>query len=578
MGLQVGFDDFGKVRTNSLDFVDKTLFVKEVLDDKNTEVSVITRPRRFGKTFNLSMLHHFLASEVNQIRTAGMFDSLKISLVNNGSYMQHQGKYPVIFVSFKEAKDKTFAAATMSLRATIQEVFRNHSYLLLSDKLPQNEKDLFADYFSGESRMITDLKTALRFLSELLYKHFSCPPYLLIDEYDTPIQSGYLNSYYDEIIDLMRGMFGAALKTNPYLARAVITGILRIAKESLFSGVNNLQVYSVLQPEYSQHFGFTEEEVSSILKQADLTDKGEDIKKWYNGYVFGGTTVYNPWSIVSCLKKRGSLQLYWGNTSDNDLIKTLIVESSVEFKEQFELLLQDKTISKIIDENMVFGDLRTNTQAAWSLLLMSGYLKIVSAVINDRGNTICECAIPNWEVKAIYFNIIESWLGNGQGIEWYQNFLAYLLSGNIEKFVENFGQVLLRIISVHDVAHNPEAFYHGFMLGLIAGIDQKQYELKSNRESGLGRYDIAIIPLDIKKIGIILELKSVVPPKAPKRTMAKVLDDLLLGEAQKALKQINSKQYTIDLAQKGVTNILKIGLAFCGKEFRAASERVCRSK
>jgi hypothetical protein len=209
---------------------------------------------------------------------------------------------------------------------------------------------------------------------------------------------------------------------------------------------------------------------------------------------------------------------------------------------------------------------------------MSGYLKIVSAVINDRGNTICECAIPNWEVKAIYFNIIESWLGNGQGIEWYQNFLAYLLSGNIEKFVENFGQVLLRIISVHDVAHNPEAFYHGFMLGLIAGIDQKQYELKSNRESGLGRYDIAIIPLDIKKIGIILELKSVVPPKAPKRTMAKVLDDLLLGEAQKALKQINSKQYTIDLAQKGVTNILKIGLAFCGKEFRAASERVCRSK
>ena len=472
MKLQIGYDNFGEVRSNNLNFVDKTLFIKEVIDNKSIKVSVITRPRRFGKTFNLSTLHYFLAAEVNQQKTEHLFDGLKIATVDNGSYMQHQGKAPVIFVSFKEAKDKTFSAATMSLRATIQEVFRNHSYLPLSDKLSQEEKKFFAGYFSDESCMITDLKTALRFLSELLYKHFNCQPYLLIDEYDTPIQSGYLHNYYDEIIDLMRGMFGAALKTNPYLARAVITGILRIAKESLFSGVNNLQVYSVLQPEYSQHFGFTEEEVSNILKQANLADKGEDIKKWYNGYVFGGTTVYNPWSIVSCLNKGGSLQLYWGNTSDNELIRTLIIGSSLEFKEQFELLLQDKTIAKIIDENMVFGDLRTNTQAAWSLMLMSGYLKIASSFLNDRGNTICECAIPNWEVKAIYFNIIETWLGNGQGIEWYQNFLSYLLSGNIEKFVGNFGQVLLRTISVYDVAHNPEAFYHGFMLGLIAGIDQ----------------------------------------------------------------------------------------------------------
>jgi len=574
--MQIGFDDFGKVRANNLNFIDKTLFIKEILDNKGIEVSVITRPRRFGKTFNLSTLHYFLAVEVNQQKTEKLFDGLKIAAVDNGSYMQYQGKTPVIFVSFKEAKDKTFAAAIMSLRATIQELFRNHSYLLLSDKLLQTEKKLFTDYFSDESCMITDLKTALRFLSELLYKHFSCQPYILIDEYDTPIQSGYLYNYYDEIIDLMRGMFGAALKTNPYLARAVITGILRIAKESLFSGVNNLQVYSVLQPEYSQHFGFTEEEVNNILKQANLMDKGEDIKKWYNGYVFGGTTVYNPWSIVNCLKKNGSLQLYWGNTSDNELIKTLITKSSTEFKEQFELLLQDKTISKLIDENMVFGDLRTNSQAAWSLLLMSGYLKIVSFILNERGKTICECAIPNWEVKILYCDIIESWLGNGHGIEWYQSFLKYLLEGNIEKFIENFGQVLAQTISVHDVAHNPEAFYHGFMLGLAAGLDLKQYEFKSNRESGAGRYDIVIIPRDILKPAIVLEIKSIAPVKLSKRKQEEFLDITLTKEAQRALEQINRNKYTMELVQRGFTSIVKIGLAFCGKEFRVASESSCK--
>ncbi|CAL7964434.1 AAA-ATPase_like domain-containing protein [Gammaproteobacteria bacterium] len=568
MKLQVGYDDFGKVRSKNLQFVDKTLFIKEIIDNEGVEVSVITRPRRFGKTFNLSTLHHFLAPEVNQIKTAGMFDGLKIAAVNNGSYMQHQGKYPVIFVSFKGTKDNTFQGALKGLRPVIQELYRIHRYLLDSDKLAQDEKELFKKFLSEEIDTST-IEISLRVLSELLYKHTGKKVFLLIDEYDTPIQSGYLSGYYNEIVNLMRGMFGAALKTNPYLDRAVVTGILRVAKESLFSGLNNVKVYSLLQSQYSQNFGFTEEEVHELLIQAKLEEYETEVRKWYNGYNFGGIIVYNPWSIVNYVND-GLLKPYWVNTSDNILIKEQLINSNVEFKEQFKLLLQGKSVEKSIDENMVFGDLKSNIGAAWSLLLMSGYLKAVTTTL-DMGNIICKCAIPNFEVKILYNNIIKEWLGNGYGIEWYQNFLSYLLDGNIEKFTENFGQVLLRTISVYDVAHNPEAFYHGFMLGLAAGIDQNKYEIKSNRESGLGRYDIAIIPKDILKHAVILEIKSVYPPKVPEKNFHKVLDALLTRESKKALKQINKNQYTADLAHRGIANIIKIGLALSGKEFRLSS-------
>lgn len=573
MKLQVGFDDFGKVRFGGLDFVDKTLFIKEVLDNKNIEVSVIVRPRRFGKTFNLSTLHHFLSPEVNRQKTQELFDGLKISRVDNGSYMQYQGKYPVIAITFKGVKDKTFQEALRNFQIVIRDLYSTHDYLLSSDKLRVDEKESMKQILTmtvGQSL----LENSLKMLTGLVYKHTGKKVYLLIDEYDTPIQSGYLNNYYDEIINFMRGMFGTALKTNPSLDRAVVTGILRIAKENLFSGLNNVFVYSLLQPEYSQHFGFTEGEVNALLKHAALSDKEVEVKRWYNGYIFGGTVVYNPWSIASYLNKKGVLQPYWVNTSDNQLIKNILVKSTLEFKEQFNLLLQDKSIEKIIDENMVFWDLKNNSQAAWSLLVMSGYLKVIKGTLTE-GITRCELAIPNFEVKILYRNIIESWLGNGQGIEWYQNFITYLLKGDVDKFIENFGQVLAQTISVYDVSHNPEAFYHGFMLGLVAGVDQKQYELKSNRESGLGRYDIAITPKDNIKPAIILEIKSVSPPKVSKKNLLRVLDALLNREAKKALEQINRNQYATDLVQRGFLNIVKIGLSFSGKEFRVSYESSC---
>ena len=570
MKLQVGFDDFGKVRSKKLDFVDKTLFVKEILDNDNVEVSVIARPRRFGKTFNLSILHHFLAPEVNHMETKGMFDGLKIAKVDNGSYMQYQGKFPVVFISFKEINAGSYDLACSGLYELIVNIFDKYNYLKDSDKLSKRDKWLLRRILHKEANQ-AEIYGSLRFLTSILFKYFNVKPWLLIDEYDTPIQSGYLHGYYNEIVNFMRGILGAALKTNPYLERAVITGILRIAKESLFSGLNNVKVYSLLHPQYSRHFGFTEEEVGVLLKQTGVDSAQEEVRTWYNGYVFGGTIVYNPWSIVNYIND-GVLKPYWVNTSDNQLIRDLLIKSDPKFKEGFELLLQDKTIEEIIDENMMFGDLKNNNEAIWSLLLMSGYLQAIASTINQQGQTICTCAIPNWEVRTLYYNIIAGWLGNGQGMRWYQSFLTDLLNGDIPKFTEDFAQVLSQTISVYDAAHNPEAFYHGFMLGLTAGVDQKQYEIKSNRESGAGRYDIAIMPKDVSRLAIILELKSIAPPKYSKKKLADFLDTTLAGEAQKALAQIDHNQYTLELAQRGIVNIVKLGIAFSGKSFRIASE------
>ena len=412
--MQIGYENFGDVRSKKLDFVDKTLFIKEVFDNARVGVSVITRPRRFGKTFNLSMLHHFLAVEAYQMKTAGMFDDLKIASVDDGAYMQHQGKYPVIFISFKEIRGDNYAEAYDKMNGLFSKLFREHSYLKQSSKLMDEEKEFLQRILVKQAKQ-SELEEALSFLTELLFKHHGVKPWLLIDEYDTPIQSGYLGGYYQEIVELMRGIFGVALKTNPYLNRAVITGVLRIAKESLFSGLNNIKVYSLLHPIYSKHFGFTEEEVSELLAQARLADKEAEVRTWYNGYVFGNTTVYNPWSIVNYLSDQ-VFKLYWVNTSDNQLIKEQLIHSSDEFKEQFNWLLQDQPVEKSVNEEMVYGDLKNNSNAVWSLLLMSGYVKAIATTI-EMGEIICTCAIPNLEVKILYRHIIKEWLAAVVGMD-----------------------------------------------------------------------------------------------------------------------------------------------------------------
>jgi Predicted AAA-ATPase/PD-(D/E)XK nuclease superfamily len=569
MKLPIGYDNFGKIIENKLDFVDKSLFIQDILDDKATEVAVITRPRRFGKTFNLSMLHHFLAPNVQGKDTQGLFDQLKIAQAGE-EYLAHQGKYPVISLTFKDLKHDGFQTAYDKLYEVIINLYDDYTELFDSHQLTTNQKK-FCEIILNRKASQAQLEISLQVLTECLFKHCGQKPYLLIDEYDTPLQAGYINNYYDKMVSLVRNLLSAALKSNPFLQKAVITGILRVAKESLFSGLNNLKVYSVLNSQYSEYFGFTKDEVDSLLRRAKLEHKKEEIQNWYNGYQVGNTVIYNPWSIVNCIQEGGELEPYWVNTSDNKLVRDLLIKSSEPFKDQFELLMRGEPIERIIDEHMVFGDLKVAESGIWNLLLMSGYLKPVSYVKTDQGK-FYQLAIPNREVRNLYRQIIELWLSNGYGIEWYNEFLRTLLVGDINNFKEHLNRILLHTASSHDIAKEPEAFYHGLMLGLTASL-YNNYETKSNKESGFGRYDFLILPKDINKLGIILEFKSI-NHSSQKKDFEKTLAGSLDVAAAEALHQIDRLHYIAELEQRGVKNILKIGIAYCGKRFSLAHAKV----
>lgn len=553
MILPIGIEDFDELIKKKLDFVDKTLFIKEVLDDRGTKVVVITRPRRFGKTLNLSMLHYFLAEQVYGQPTKGIFTHLKIAELGD-EYMRHQGKYPVISMTFKDIKESKYENAQLMLSNLMADAYAEHRGLLSSQKLSDDDKEAFQTILKRKANDI-NLKSALKKLTYYLYLHYGVKPWLLIDEYDTPIQTGYMSGYYEEMIGFMRGMFGATLKTNPYIEKAVVTGILRIAKESLFSDVNNLKVYSILNSKYSEYFGFTEDEVDKILKQAELSENAVEIKEWYNGYQVGNTVIYNPWSIVNCVDEKGLLMPYWVNTGGNQLIKNLLKKSPLEFKIEFKELMQGNFIEEFIDENLVFQYLSNNSSSVWSLLLMSGYLKPVSLRQAEQG-IFAHLAIPNKEVKNLYRQIVEQWLSNGHGIQWYNKFIEALITGKIEEFKNYLHSVIEQIASYHDFAKEPEIFYQGLMLGFTVSLHfTGSHEIKSNRESGLGRFDIMLIPKDTGKLGIIIELKAC----AEKENRFKI--------AKKAVKQIDQLKYAAEFKQRSINKIIKIGIGFYGKAF-----------
>jgi len=562
MLLPIGYDNFRELIDNQLDFVDKSLFIKDLIDDRAAKVAVITRPRRFGKTLNLSMLQHFLAAEVNEQKTAGLFDSLNIAQCDGGAYLQHQGKYPVIFVTFKSIKAFDFGSALADIAVLMSDLYLGHEYLLSSAALKDQDKR----NFEAILRKTTDesgLKTALKNLTKYLYLHTKVKPWLLIDEYDTPIQSAYVNdnkdeaqiAYYERMINFMRVLFGEVLKTNASLARAVVTGILRIAKESLFSDVNNLKTYSIFHSKYSEYFGFTEPEVDMILAQSNLSGQAKAIKDWYNGYRIGKTVIYNPWSIANCIYEKGELKPYWINTSSNTLIKELLKHSSVDFKKEFEALIAGEASTQIVNEGMVLQGLTKDPTAVWSLLLLSGYLK-PATMEGTLDGIRCQLAIPNQEVKSLFCQIIKQWLSNGLGLMWFNTFMAGLLAGDIAVFEKGLSEIIEQITSYHDFAKEPEAFYHGLLLGFIAHLHHSDYVIQSNRESGLGRYDIALIPKTNSNPGILMEFKAASDPKAS-------LDAL----ADAALLQIDEKAYAAVLKQYGIEKIIKLGISFRGKTF-----------
>ncbi|MDF3055109.1 MAG: putative AAA-ATPase [Gammaproteobacteria bacterium] len=555
MNFIIGVDDFGKIIKEKYNFIDKSLFIKEVLDNRGTEVIVITRPRRFGKTLNMSMLHHFLGSEVNNLKTEGMFDHLKIAK-EGSAYMDHQGRYPVISITFKAMACSSYDQAKQIFAELLSQLYGQHRVLLLSEALYSDEK-LFFERVLNRKASDADLIFSLQRLSNYLHRHHGVKPWILIDEYDTPIQSGHSNNHYKEIVELMRGVLGNVLKGNADIHQAVITGILQISKESLFSGLNNLRVYSLLNEKYAEYFGFTGSEVDEALKKINLHHLSGEIKGWYNGYHIGQCQIYNPWSIANCIAEKGALRPYWVNTSNSELIKTSMALAEAIVKEKFEQILAGNPIEVIITEKMVFGDLKTNTDALWSLLLFSGYLTVRKATPIDTEFN-CELQTPNQEVAALYRTVIRGWFTDSLSTAGYQAFLENLTTGDLDTFLERLKRFLKESSSFFDVGgKNPEKFYHGFVLGLIVSLADT-HTVQSNKESGYGRYDVMIIPKDIQKLGLILEFKVAKKGVTLKQT------------AQEALAQIEARDYETELRQRGIQNILKIGLAFRKKEVEMA--------
>ncbi len=558
--LPVGVSHFGKLIRGNYTFVDKSLLIREFIDD-GSEVNLITRPRRFGKTLNLSMLHHFFAAAVYRQPTSGLFDGLAIS--NDAASMTHQGQYPVIFFTFKDIKESQFDDAAAKLADALKDLFEQFPELTGSDALSVTQKmDIQAILERRAS--LSQLSSAFKRLSEFLYLHYRKNVLLLIDEYDTPIHAAYVNGYYEEMIKLMRGLLGGGLKDNPHLHKAVVTGILRVAKESLFSGVNNLSMRTVLDQRYGCHFGFTEQEVAGLF-----TDNGggraaqvpEPVKTWYNGYRFGETTIYNPWSIVSYLNEEQTCRPYWVNTSDNALLKQLMARADGRFKQQMEQLIQEQSVEQLIDPNIVFADLDKSTMALWSLLLFSGYLTSADHHYDIQGRAECRLSIPNLEVLGLYQRHIEEWFSDSMGVEEYGDFLRCLITGELDEFEQRLKEYLEESASYFDTSgRHPEKFYHGMVLGLIAGLKETHF-IYSNRESGYGRYDIAIIPRGGSRKGlpgILMEFK--------RAKSSNHLDK----QAESALAQIDRLWYQAELEQHKTDRIIKIGLAFAGKRVAMA--------
>jgi hypothetical protein len=556
----IGYSDFRDIIQEERVLVDKTLMIPRIMDD--AKVLLFTRPRRFGKTLNLSMLKYFFSCQ--EENTADLFKGLNIHKAPK-SYWQHQGKYPVIMLSLKDIKTSDFKSAYESISDLISRLYDEHNYLLASDLLNEPNKERFN---STLRQQLTSgqLKSSLQTLCIWLFKYYGEKPLLLIDEYDTPIHTAYVKDYYAEMIDFMREFLGITLKDDSHFYKAVITGILRVSKENLFSGLNNIEVYSFLSPKYAEYFGFTEEEVNVLFKKADLKHDAQQIKDWYNGYQVDSKTLYNPWSIISCIKHGGKLSPYWVNTSDNALIGKLLVTGGHEVQQDFEKLMQGQKIETVLNEHLTFQQFTNNRVAILNLLFMAGYLNAIAedeSLSPVQGEPLYQLRIPNQEVHNLYHWLIYEWLSGNSGELWFPRFLQELREGKLDIFERKLAQLMQNVFSYYDLkTKTPEQFFHGFTLGLVADM-QKDYVIKSNREGGEGRYDVALIPKDEKAglQGFIFEIKSVDCADQ---------DELKL-HAQKALEQIEALGYDQEMTAQNVSKLTKIGMAFSGKKIAMAS-------
>ena len=498
-GIGIGISDFKMLRLRDNYFIDKSLYIKDIIDNQSGVV-LVTRPRRFGKTLNMSMLRYYFDIKCKDSKE--LFEGLKI-MEQEEKYTSKLGYYPCIYITLKDVQDENYENMLLNLKTAVLDMYQEHRYLLESEKIYPEEKEKITEIlFCREDEVL--LKNSIRELSKYLSRHYDRPVMLLVDEYDVPLQNAYVEGYYDKAVKFFKTFYGTTFKDNPYLEKTVITGVSRVAKESIFSGANNFKVFTILDNEFSDDFGITTEEMDKIIKDFNIQEEKEEIKKWYDGYTIGNTTgIYNPWSILNYITDR-KLMPYWVNTSSNDLIK-LILKNSTTVKEKIERLLKDETIEEIVDQETVIVGIENNENNIWGLLVGTGYLKIVETIDITEGRY--KLKIPNFEIKALFQNIIRNWFRDKVIGNDLNSILRDLITLNLEEFEEKFEILVKQMFSFMDVGENTaENFYHAFVLGMLVGLKDTYY-VNSNRESGMGRYDIMLEPQDKNANSFIMEFK-----------------------------------------------------------------------
>ncbi|MEZ4527392.1 MAG: AAA family ATPase [Desulfobacterales bacterium] len=543
--MPIGISDFRKLITGGYYFVDKSDFVREIIET-GAEVILLPRPRRFGKTLNLDMLRVFF--EKDRPDTKPLFQGLSIE--KEECFALHQGKYPVISLTFKDVKEDSWEKCFHRMKTLIQTEFERHEYLLDENRLKTLERAFLESVLKNTAKA-PDYSDALLFLSRCLHRHHGQPPVILIDEYDTPLHAGYNKGYYEEVVGFMRNFLSAGLKDNPHLFKGVLTGILRVAKESIFSGLNNPGVYTILSGKFSESFGFTETEVRQMLGDCGMESLYDRVSFWYDGYVFGKTVMYNPWSVICFLDSRGEEKPYWINTGDTSLIDRLVTGGGKGIREEIGRLLEGESVERPIYESIVMRDLDLRDDLLWSFLLFSGYLKPV----RQTDDQTWELGIPNREVFLSYREMVQRWFAVKVEHNRLEDMIRGLETGDAVLFERVLRMVVMQIMSFHDLDRRAEKVYHALVLGMLVWMSGK-YEIRSNRESGYGRFDIMLRPKDTKKTGIVIEFKIV--DGTGEEDYKEVLED--------AMKQISDRKYAAELTAAGVTDILEIAVAFRGKE------------